>query len=161
MPCPASAYSSTPENASEQSATPNYPVEIEPSFGTAAIPEEPENIITLDFAETDTLLSLGITPTTHADSLEILMENPFIHGIGDRYDNDLFTWASGVNVEAIANHSPDLIVSEEIEIKDRETWEKLNSIAPTVVSRSAQAAEVADRVNRSYTDAAGELPPNP
>src|SRR5699024_1814578 len=92
------------------------PVTIDSALGTATIEEEPERIVTLGQGSTETVIALGTTPvgmeeyTWGADDSGYL---PWIEEeVTERGDElpELFTGATELDIEAILELEPDLIL---------------------------------------------------
>jgi iron complex transport system substrate-binding protein len=109
-----------------------FPVTIEHHYGEATIPEPPERVVTVGFADQDALLALGVVPV----------------GIRDWYGEQPFaTWpwatdalggaeptvlaSTELNFEQIRGLDPDLIVGISSGMTEDE-YETLSAIAPTL-----------------------------
>ncbi len=114
-----------------------FPVTIDHKFGSTTIPAEPKRIVSVDVADHDFLLTLGVTPV----------------GVRDWYgDQPYATWpwaqaalgagqpailkGDEINFEQVAALAPDLIVGVRGYLKPAE-YRVLSAIAPTI----AQPAE--------------------
>ena len=113
------------------------PVTIDSALGTATIEEEPERIVTLGQGSTETAIALGTTPvgmeeyTWGADDSGYL---PWIQEeVTERGDElpELFTGATELDVEAILELEPDLILAPWSGVT-QEQYDLLSDIAPTV-----------------------------
>jgi iron complex transport system substrate-binding protein len=109
-----------------------FPVTIEHQYGETTIPEPPERVVTVGFADQDALLALGVVPV----------------GIRDWYGDQPFaTWpwagdalgdtepavlaSTELNFEQIRGLDPDLIVGISSGMTEDE-YETLSAIAPTL-----------------------------
>lgn len=111
-----------------------YPLTVETIHGEVTVPERPERVLALGFASADELLSLGVRPAAVAADPATLEESaPWlaeeVEGIADA---GLAQDSGELNLEAVANTRPDLIVAEVYQVQDAGVFEQLNAIAPTV-----------------------------
>ena len=141
---PQTTVASTTAASSESESTPagdgGFPVTIEHKYGETTIPEQPERVVTVGFADQDALLALGVVPV----------------GIRDWYGEQPFaTWpwatdelgdaepavlpSTELNFEQISSLDPDLIVGISSGMTDQE-YATLSEIAPTI----AQSGEFID-----------------
>ncbi|MBO0589345.1 iron-siderophore ABC transporter substrate-binding protein [Sporosarcina sp. E16_8] len=97
---------------------------IEHAAGLTTIVGKPEKIVVLDYRLADQMLALGIKPyasTTYIGSLELpYLDNDALSGVIPLGDS--------VNLEALVEIEPDLIISRDSKIND-----DLSKIAPTVI----------------------------
>ncbi|WP_348539999.1 ABC transporter substrate-binding protein [Shimia sp. R11_0] len=108
-----------------------FPVEITHRYGTAHIPEEPKNIVSLSFIGHDFLLSLGIIPQALRK-----WYGPHPYGVwpwaqealGD--GTPVVMWGE-INIEQIATLKPDLIVGQWSGMSASD-YALLSQIAPTI-----------------------------
>lgn len=134
--------SESSESSSDTSGSGDWsPVTVEHAFGETTIESEPERVATVDFANQDVALALGVVPVGMAkmtwgddggedgngiqpwaeDKLEELGgETPVLFDETDGYD-----------YEAIADTEPDVILAAYSGM-DKEAYETLSEIAPTV-----------------------------
>jgi iron complex transport system substrate-binding protein len=125
------APSSTIEPAPATSAA-EFPVTIEHKYGETTIPEQPERVVTVGFADQDALLALGVIPVGIRDWYG---EQPFAtwpwaqDALGDAEPEVLPS--TELNFEQISALDPDLIVGISSGMTDQE-YATLSEIAPTV-----------------------------
>lgn len=121
-----------------------YPHTQTTAFGDATIEAQPKRVLALTPTAADELLALGITPIavgTDPDQLDVTA--PWIaDDIRDLSDADLVANARDVNAENVANTEPDLIIGAPWQFSDASVWERINSIAPTIIPATADAANV-------------------
>ena len=119
-----------------------FPVTIEHKFGSTAIENEPERVITIGFSEQDPVLALGIEPVAVR---EWFGEQPYgvwpwaQDELGDATPELLQMPFGELNYELLASLDPDLLVATHSGITEDE-YELLSQIAPTL----AQPAEYPD-----------------
>ena len=117
-----------------------FPVTIEHKYGETTIPEQPERVVTVGFADQDALLALGVVPVGIRDWYG---EQPFatwpwaIDELGDAEPAVLPS--TELNFEQIDALDPDLIVGISSGMTDQE-YATLSDIAPTL----AQSSEFID-----------------
>lgn len=115
-----------------------YPVEIEHALGTTVIEEKPERVATVNWANHEVPLALGVVPVgmaaanyadedgdgllpwTKAKLDELGAETPV-----------LFDDTAGIDFEAVANTEPDVILAAYSGMT-QEDYDTLSQIAPTV-----------------------------
>lgn len=107
-----------------------YPLSLDNKFGTTVIGEQPDRVVTVDFAGGDNVLALGFQPLT-------------VRAWFGPYPNALWPWAQSlstttpvvlegeVDFERIAATNPDVILALRSGITG-EVYEKLSLIAPVV-----------------------------
>jgi iron complex transport system substrate-binding protein len=124
--------------AASGSASAAFPVTIEHKFGTTTIPEKPERIVTVGWNDQDFVLSLGEVPVS---TREWFTEYPTYPWVAPKLNGrKLPTFSAEINYEAILKAKPDLILAI-YETINKETYEKLSQIAPTVIQSSAYPDE--------------------
>ncbi|GIG37686.1 iron-siderophore ABC transporter substrate-binding protein [Cellulomonas pakistanensis] len=137
------ACSSTPSDASsdEASAAPSaaeLPITIEHAFGTTTIDEVPERVATVNWANHEVPLALGVVPVGMAAA-----------NFGDDDGNGLLPWVEekleelggeepvlfdetdGIDFEAVADTAPDVILAAYSGLT-QEDYDTLSEIAPVV-----------------------------
>jgi iron complex transport system substrate-binding protein len=114
-----------------------FPVMIEHKYGTTAIPQQPERVVSVGFNDQDAILALGVVPV----------------GIRDWYGeqpNATWLWAQDelggattevlpsneLNFEQIAALNPDLIIGISSGMSEQD-YATLSQIAPTVAQSAA------------------------
>jgi iron complex transport system substrate-binding protein len=137
------ACSSTPSDTSsdETSAAPSaeeFPVTIEHAFGTTTIDEAPERVATVNWANQEVPLALGVVPVGMASA-----------DFGDDDGNGMLPWVEekleelggeqpvlfdetdGIDFEAVADTAPDVILAAYSGLT-QEDYDTLSEIAPVV-----------------------------
>ncbi|MGO3789050.1 MAG: ABC transporter substrate-binding protein [Corynebacterium variabile] len=114
-----------------------YPHTQETHYGDVSIKEQPERVVALTITAADQLISLGITPiavaTLGGDKSKALENSPWLAGkIEDKIHPELLKDGKA-DPEAIAKMNPDLIIGEKYTFPDKETWDKVNLIAPAIL----------------------------
>lgn len=116
-----------------------FPVSIEHRYGTTTIEQEPERIATVGLIEQDILLALGIVPvgTTewfgeHPGAIFPWAEDE-LEALGGEPPELMFDSTTELNVEAVAEQRPDLILAIHWDMTERD-YERLSDIAPTVAA---------------------------
>lgn len=115
-----------------------WPVKIEHAFGTTTIKEKPERVATIDYANQDVPLALGIVPVgmkkeTWGDADGDGMQE----WVGDRLEEldgkepVLFDETDGYDFEAVAKTEPDVILAAYSGMSKKD-YETLSKIAPVV-----------------------------
>ncbi|MEU8540951.1 iron-siderophore ABC transporter substrate-binding protein [Streptomyces sp. NPDC048717] len=107
-----------------------FPRTVTHALGSTEIPAAPKRVVVLDVGELDNVVSLGVKPVGYAPS-----EGD--EGIPGYLKKDAGTPKSvgtinNLNLEAIANLQPDLILGSQLRAADK--YEALSKIAPTVFS---------------------------
>ncbi|MFH8620946.1 ABC transporter substrate-binding protein [Streptomyces vietnamensis] len=107
-----------------------FPRTLTHALGKTEIPAAPKRVVVLDVGELDNVVSLGVKPVGYAPS-----EGD--DGIPDYLKKDAGTPKSvgtinNLNLEAIANLQPDLILGSRLRAADK--YDELSKIAPTVFS---------------------------
>ncbi|MDT7618566.1 MAG: iron-siderophore transport system substrate-binding protein [Pseudonocardiales bacterium] len=132
------AAETTPVPAAPASGA--FPVTFTHAFGSTTIPAEPKRVVAVGFNEADFVLALGVVPIGVRD---------FIGG----YDEAKRPWAraalagaspelvggNDIDFEKVAALQPDLIMGV-YSFMDRNAYDTLTKIAPTVAQPSADGA---------------------
>ncbi|GAB3191662.1 iron-siderophore ABC transporter substrate-binding protein [Nesterenkonia suensis] len=153
---------------------------VEHAFGTAEIDGQPERVVTLGQGSAESAIALGVTPVgmeEYAWGADETGYLPWIHeAVEDRGEElpELFTGGTELDVEAILELDPDVILAPWSGITD-EQYEVLSDIAPTVaypeepwtitweqqiemvstaLGRGDQAQELIDEVEDTFAEAA-------
>ncbi|MDD7928338.1 iron-siderophore ABC transporter substrate-binding protein [Microbacterium thalli] len=127
--------SSTPEG---EAGSAGYPIVIEHALGTTTIPEKPERVATVQWANHEVPLALGVVPVGMAAA-----------NFGDDDGNGLLPWVEdkleelggetpvlfdetdGIDFEAVASTEPDVILAAYSGLT-QEDYDTLSEIAPVV-----------------------------
>lgn len=131
------ASASTPA-PSEPAGDVEYPIVIEHALGTTTIEEKPERVATVNWANHEVPLALGVVPVGFAaanfgdDDGDGLL--PWVAEKLDELGADvpvLFDETDGIDFEAVADTEPDVILAAYSGLTD-EDYATLSEIAPTV-----------------------------
>lgn len=107
-----------------------FPRTVTHAMGVTEIPAKPERVVVLDTGELDSVLSLGITPVGMTTTLGA---SPVPTYLADRVaDVASVGTIQEVNLEAIAELRPDLILGSRLRVE--KLYSQLAEIAPTVLS---------------------------
>lgn len=135
----ACSSASAPTSASEApasgaaSAAAAFPVTIEHKHGTTTIPAQPTRVVTVGWNDQDFVLALGVVPVSTRQWFDEYNNFPWVQeALGGK---PLPTFSAEINYEAIIKQQPDLILAI-YETINKETYDKLSQIAPTVVQSS-------------------------
>jgi iron complex transport system substrate-binding protein len=123
--------------AASGSAAAAFPVSIAHKFGSTTIEKQPERVLTVGWNDQDPVLALGVVPVSTREWFTEYPTYPWVKtALGDK---KLTTFSAELNFEAIIKQQPDLILAI-YETINKETYDKLSQIAPTVI----QSADYAD-----------------
>ena len=123
--------------AASGSAAAAFPVSIAHKFGSTTIEKQPERVLTVGWNDQDPVLALGVVPVSTREWFTEYPTYPWVKSaLGDK---KLTTFSAELNFEAIIKQQPDLILAI-YETINKETYDKLSQIAPTVI----QSADYAD-----------------
>lgn len=110
-----------------------YPHTMAMENGDVTINKKPERVIALGASSTATLLDLEITPiATSIDPITVDTQSPWLPEMVKEISDGSLRSNGELQYERIAELSPDLIVGSSSQFRDKDTFEKLNAIAPTV-----------------------------
>ena len=124
--------------AASGSAAAAFPVSIAHKFGTTTIDKQPERVLTVGWNDQDPVLALGVVPVS---TREWFAEYPTYPWVKDALaGKQLTTFSAEINFEAIIKQQPDLILAI-YETVNKETYDKLSQIAPTVIQSKDYADE--------------------
>lgn len=140
-----SAVSSAPESTTRT---------VDTAYGEVEVPSEPQRVVAVSYDTPWQLAAVGVEPVAMQDysgyaseftaEQQELMEN--VSTVGAFFE---------LNIEAVMDAEPDLIVGDVLEI-DEATWEELSKIAPTAIYEGAYRGDwrvigkgVADAVGRA------------
>ena len=123
--------------AASGSAATAFPVTIEHKFGSTTIEKQPERVVTVGWNDQDPVLALGVVPVSTREWFTEYPTYPWVQSaLGGK---KITTFSAEMNFEAIIKQQPDLILAI-YETINKETYDKLSQIAPTVI----QSADYAD-----------------
>lgn len=135
----AACSSGTPQTPEEPQSNANgYPIVIEHALGTTTINEQPERVATVQWANHEVPLALGIVPVGMAaanfgdddgDGMLPWVEEKLTELGGDA--PVLFDETDGIDFEAVADTDPDVILAAYSGLT-QEDYETLSKIAPVV-----------------------------
>ena len=135
------AASVTPQTSTEPSASVAavaYPLTIEHALGTTTIESEPKRVATVNWANQEVPLALGVVPVGMAaanfgdDDTDGLL--PWVKDKLDELGGEtpvLFDETDGIDFEAVADTKPDVILAAYSGLT-QEDYDTLSEIAPTV-----------------------------
>ncbi|MEM7324013.1 MAG: ABC transporter substrate-binding protein [Actinomycetota bacterium] len=103
--------------------------EVETSFGTVEVPNDPQRVLALDEYAAMSMLAVGIEPMEVVGSYSSLVSQEILTDAGVSVER---TDTSELNLEAIAGARPDVIVVT-AESAFMANFEPLSEIAPTVI----------------------------
>lgn len=128
-----------PTDSSPAASSENYPTSIPGRYGDVEISKRPEQIVALNPATADELLSLGITPVAVAGTKEELdNSSPWLYEqLDDIMDGDIFNPGGiEINYEHLASLGADLLVGQNLYFPNKDSFDKANAIVPTVLPNS-------------------------
>jgi iron complex transport system substrate-binding protein len=124
--------------AASGSAAAAFPVSIEHKFGSTTIDKQPERVVTVGWNDQDPVLALGVVPVSTREWFTEYPTYPWVkEALGGK---QLTTFSAEINYEAIIKQQPDLILAI-YETINKETYDKLSQIAPTVIQSKDYADE--------------------
>ncbi|MEV1243746.1 iron-siderophore ABC transporter substrate-binding protein [Nonomuraea sp. NPDC050022] len=133
-----SCSSSAPAPKAAAAADPAFPVSIEHKFGSTTIKSRPTRVVTVGWNDQDYALALGVVPVGTREWFEEYPSYPWVKtALGGK---PLPTFSAEINFEAIIKQRPDLIIAI-YETINKQTYDKLSQIAPTVIQSSAYPDE--------------------
>jgi iron complex transport system substrate-binding protein len=114
-------------------------VTISHKFGETKVPANPSRVVTVGWTDQDFVLPLGVVPVSTRSFFDSYNNFPWVKTATD--GKGVTTWGGedSIDFEAIAAQKPDLILAI-YETIDKETYDRLSKIAPTVI----QSADYAD-----------------
>lgn len=123
------------EQTSGQAGT----VTIVHKFGETRVPADPQRVVTVGWTDQDFVLPLGVVPVSTREFFTEYNGYPWVKAATD--GKGVTTWgADTIDFEAIAAQKPDLIFAI-YETIDRQTYDRLSQIAPTVIQSGDYADE--------------------
>ncbi|GAA1347315.1 iron-siderophore ABC transporter substrate-binding protein [Falsarthrobacter nasiphocae] len=119
-----------------------FPVTIEHAFGSTEIKAEPKRVATISWVNADVVLALGVVPVAMAKDTfgqnekgSLPWKDEALEKLGAPIGSDKapvqYSDADGINFDALAKATPDLIVGVYSGMT-KEDYEKLSKIAPTI-----------------------------
>lgn len=139
---PASAPAASSEAPASQEAATPYPIVVKHAFGEAVIEKKPERIVTIQWANHDVALALGVVPVGFSaanygvqdDSGLLPWTAAKLKELGVEKPN-IFQDTDGLDFEAISDAKPDVILAAYSGIT-QEDYDILSQIAPVVAYQS-------------------------
>ncbi|MBB3108498.1 iron complex transport system substrate-binding protein [Paenibacillus phyllosphaerae] len=130
-------------SAATQEATTQYPITIKHAFGETVIESKPERVATIQWANHDVALALGVVPVGFSEgnygvtdgSGMLPWTKEKLAELGVDKPN-LFKDTDGLDFEAISDADPDVILASYSGIT-QEDYDTLSKIAPVVAYRTA------------------------
>ncbi|WP_433510690.1 ABC transporter substrate-binding protein [Nonomuraea sp. CA-143628] len=133
-----SCSSSAPAPKPTAAADSAFPVSIDHKFGSTTIKSRPTRVVTVGWNDQDYALALGVVPVSTREWFEEYLSYPWVKtALGGK---PLPTFSAEINFEAIIKQRPDLIIAI-YETINKQTYDKLSQIAPTVIQSSAYPDE--------------------
>lgn len=114
--------------------TPDEPetITVEHAMGETEVPADPQRVVILTNEGTEALLAMGVTPI---GAVKSWTGDPWYDHIADQMDGVTEVGTeSQVNLEAIAELEPDLIIGNKM--RQEEVYSQLEAIAPTVFAET-------------------------
>jgi iron complex transport system substrate-binding protein len=120
---------------SAQDGAPDAPkaeaVTISHKFGETKVPANPSRVVTVGWTDQDFVLPFGVVPVSTREFFENYNNYPWVKTATD--GKGVTTWGGeSIDFEAIAKQKPDVIFAI-YETIDKETYDRLSQIAPTVI----------------------------
>ena len=129
----------SPQDGAPQAA-PAESVTIAHKFGETRVPVNPSRVVTVGWTDQDFVLPFGVVPVSTRVFQENYNDYPWVKAATD--GKGITTWGGedSIDFEAIAAQKPDLIFAI-YEAIDRQTYDRLSQIAPTVIQSKDYADE--------------------
>jgi iron complex transport system substrate-binding protein len=121
------ACSSSPETAPDADA-----VTVSHKFGETKVPANPSRVVTVGWTDQDFVLPFGVLPVSTRTFFEHYNDYPWVKAATDGKGATTWGGEDSIDFEAIAAQKPDLIFAI-YESIDKETYDRLSKIAPTVI----------------------------
>lgn len=139
---PASSPAASPEAPASQDTAVSYPITIKHALGEAVLDKKPERVVTIQWANHDVALALGVVPVGFSaanygvqdDSGLLPWTAAKLKELGVEKPN-IFQDTDGLDFEAISDAKPDVILAAYSGIT-QEDYEILTQIAPVVAYQS-------------------------
>lgn len=138
-----SAQTNSSEEETSNTESSKYPITIEHAFGETVITEKPERVATVQWANHDVALALGVVPVGFSaanygvqdDSGMLPWTKEKLDELGVE-DPNIFQDTDGLDFEAVADSNPDVILAAYSGIT-QEDYDILSQIAPVVAYETA------------------------
>ncbi|MCL7376926.1 iron-siderophore ABC transporter substrate-binding protein [Streptomyces sp. 35G-GA-8] len=165
------------EDGDEKSPSGAFPLTVEHALGTTTIPSKPKRVATVNWANHEVPLALGVVPVGMAaanfgddDGDGVL---PWVEKRLDELHADtpvLFNETDGIDFEAVADTKPDVILAAYSGLTEQD-YETLSDIAPVVaypdaawatpwreiIRTNSKAIGLADEGEKLITDLEGDI----
>ncbi|BDH63530.1 periplasmic binding protein [Lysinibacillus sp. PLM2] len=135
--------SATPSTETEKTTDSQYPITIKHALGEAVIESKPERIVTIQWANHDIALALGVVPVGFSAANFGVQDNSgLLPWTKEKLDElgvtepNVFQDTDGLDFEAISDANPDVILAAYSGIT-AEDYELLSEIAPVVAYPTA------------------------
>lgn len=142
-PAPASTETPETEAPASQDANSEYPIVIEHAFGETVIESKPERVVTIQWANHDVVLALGVVPVGFsAANFGVQDDSGLLPWTAEKLkelgvsDPNVFQDTDGLDFEAISDANPDVILAAYSGIT-QEDYDLLSQIAPVVAYPTA------------------------
>jgi iron complex transport system substrate-binding protein len=118
-------------SSSTDAAAPDETVSISHKFGETKVSKDPARVVTVGWNDQDFVLALGVTPIVTRAWFDNYNNYPWVEeATGGKGVATM--GGDGIDYEAIAAAKPDVIFAV-YETIDRQTYDRLSQIAPTVI----------------------------
>lgn len=108
-------------------------ISVSHKFGVTKVPEDVERVVTVGWNDQDFVLALGVVPVATRAWFDNYNDFPWVREATDG-EGVKALGGEEINFEAIAKEEPDVIFAI-YETIDEKTYERLSTIAPTIVQR--------------------------
>lgn len=132
------AETPTTETPASQDANAEYPIVIKHAFGETVIESKPERVATIQWANHDVVLALGVVPIGFsAANYGVLDDSGLLPWTAEKLKElgatnpNIFQDTDGLDFEAISDSDPDVILAAYSGIT-QEDYDTLSQIAPVV-----------------------------
>lgn len=142
-PSPAATEAASSETPASQDGTTEYPIIIKHALGEAVIESKPERVVTIQWANHDVVLALGVVPVGFsAANFGVQDDSGLLPWTAEKLDElgvkdpNVFQDTDGLDFEAISDANPDVILAAYSGIT-KEDYDILTQIAPVVAYPTA------------------------
>ncbi len=138
-----STEESSTETAGSEEASTEYPIVIKHALGETTIEEKPERVVTIAWSNHDVALALGVVPVGFsAANYGVQDDSGMLPWTADKLKDlgaetpTIFQDTDGLDFEAIADASPDVILAAYSGITQEE-YDTLSEIAPVIAYQTS------------------------
>jgi len=142
-PAPTASAPASTEAPASQDATTEYPIVIKHALGETVIESKPERVVTIQWANHDVVLALGVVPAGFsAANFGVQDGSGLLPWTAEKLkelgvsDPNVFQDTDGLDFEAISDADPDVILAAYSGIT-QEDYDTLSQIAPVVAYPTA------------------------